>query len=291
MLSIAIMNITLDLDLLRAFVAVVDAGSFTTAAGRLNATQSTVSQKLLRLEQAAGQRLVDRSRRKARPTEAGEQLLGYARRMLALHDEAAAALSGTALSRTLRLGLAEDLASALVTPVLARFRREHPQLRLEVTSGLSRELRHGYETGVFDLVMVKQRRGSGGVRRWPEPLGWLESALYPVADADPLPLVAFPPNGLYRGDMTAALDGIGRRWHIVYTSSSLASLQSAIGDGLGMGLLPLRAALPGHRILPPERGLPAIDTMEIAIHHRDDAPALVHDVAAALPSLVEGSPT
>jgi DNA-binding transcriptional LysR family regulator len=290
MVAIVNMNVTLDLDLLRVFVAVVDTGSFTAAAVRLNSTQSTVSQKVMRLEQAAEQRLLDRSRRKTQPTEAGEQLLGYARRMLALHDEAAAALSGAALSRTLRLGLPEDFASTLVTPVLAGFLRDHANVRLEVTSGLSRELRHGYEVGEFDLVMLKQRRGSGGVRRWPEPLGWLESAAHPVGDADPLPLVAFPPHGLYRGDMTAALDAIGRRWHIVYTSSSLASLQSAIGDGLGISLLPLRTALPGHRVLPPARGLPVVDTMEIAIHHRDDAPDLVRDIAAALARLVEGSP-
>jgi DNA-binding transcriptional LysR family regulator len=281
------MNTPLDLDLLRAFVGVVDSGSFTTAAARLNSTQSTVSQKVLRLEQATGQLLLDRSRRKVQPTDAGEQLLAYARRMLALSDEATAVLSGMAVSRVLRLGLAEDFASTLVTPVLARFLRDHANVRLEVTSGLSRELQHAYDVGEFDLVMVKQRRASGGVRRWPEPLCWLESAAHPVSEADPLPLVAFPPHGLYRGDMTNALDALGRRWHIVYTSSSLASLQSAITDGLGIGLLPARTALPSHRILPPASGLPAIDTMEIAIHHRHDAPELVRQIAASLARLVD----
>jgi hypothetical protein len=62
---------------------------------------------------------------------------------------------------------------------------------------------------------------------------------------------------------------------------------SAIADGLGISLLPLRTALPGHHILPPARGLPAVDTMEIAIHHRDDAPDLVRGIAAALAGLVE----
>jgi DNA-binding transcriptional LysR family regulator len=281
------MNVTLDLDLLRAFVGVVDSGSFTAAAARLNSTQSTVSQKVLRLEQATGQRLLDRSRRKVQPTDAGEQLLAYARRMLALSDEAAAVLSGLAVSRVLRLGLAEDFASTLVTPVLARFVRAHPNVRLEVTSGLSRELQRAYDVGEFDLVMVKQRRGGGGVRRWPEPLCWLESAAHPMAAADPLPLVAFPAHGLYRSDMIDALDALGRGWHVVYTSASLASLQSAITDGLGISLLPLRAALPGHRVLPPASGLPAIDTMEIAIHHRHDAPELTRQIAAAFAQLVD----
>lgn len=288
MLTSDIMNTTFNLDLLRALVAVIDTRSFTAASRLLNSTQSTVSQKVLRLEEATGQRLLDRSRREVQPTEAGEQLLGYARRMLALNDEAAAAISGTAASRTLRLGLPEDFASALLTPVLAEFLRERSNIKLEVTSGLSNDLLRSYELGELDLVMVKQKRGSsGGAMRWPEPLCWLESAAHPMSDADPLPLVAFPPQGLYRADMTNALDALGRRWHIVYTSSSLASIQSAIADGLGISLLPVRVALPTHRILSPTSGLPAIETMEVAIHHRSDAPALIRQLASALAQIVE----
>jgi len=282
------MNNTFNLDLLRAFVAVVDTGSFTTASTLLHSTQSTVSQKILRLEEATGQRLLDRNRRKARPTEAGEQLLGYARRMLALNDEAAAALSGTAISLTLRLGLPEDFASRLVTPALTSFLRERPNVRLEVTSGLSRDLQRGYDQGEFDLVMAKQKVGeTESTMRWPEPLCWLESAAHPLADADPLPLVAFPPQGLYRADMTGALDALGRRWHVIYTSSSLASIQSAVTDGLGVSLLPKRVALPAHRIVPPERGLPSMEAMEIVIHHRPDAPLPIRQIAAMLARILE----
>ncbi|MGO4840258.1 LysR family transcriptional regulator, partial [Rhizobiaceae sp. 2RAB30] len=63
------MNATFNLDLLRAFVTVIDAGSFTAASRLLNSTQSTISQKILRLEEATGQRLLDRGRRKVLPTE------------------------------------------------------------------------------------------------------------------------------------------------------------------------------------------------------------------------------
>ncbi|MBL0373301.1 LysR family transcriptional regulator [Rhizobium sp. KVB221] len=282
------MNTLFDLDLLHAFVAVVDARNFTAASRHLNLTQSTVSQKILRLEETAGLRLLDRSKRTVRPTEAGEQLLGYARRMLSLNDEAVATLSRVSMNRTLRLGLPEDLASAFLTPVLADFIRSHDKVTLDVTSGLSQDLRRGYDVGEFDLVVVKQRSGGkDGVTRWPDPLGWLDSAMHPVIEADPLPLVAFPPHGLYRSDMTQALDAAGRRWNIVYTSSSLASIQSAIADGLGVGLLPLRAALPVHRVLTEAQGLPEIPPMEIAIHHRQDASALILAVAAALADAID----
>lgn len=88
------MNNVFSLDLLRAFVAVIDSRSFTAAAQQLHSTQSTISQKILRLEEAAGQSLLERARNDIRPTDAGEKLLGYARRMLRLHDEAAAAMTG-----------------------------------------------------------------------------------------------------------------------------------------------------------------------------------------------------
>ncbi|UKK95059.1 LysR substrate-binding domain-containing protein [Brucella pseudogrignonensis] len=281
------MNTIFNLDLLRAFVAVVDSRSFTAAALQLHSTQSTVSQKILRLEEAAGQSLLERARHGVRPTDAGEKLLGYARRMLHLHDEAAAAMTGSALTAVFRLGLAEDFAARLVTPTLAAFLRAHPKMKLEVTSGLSRELQKGFETGEFDLVMIKQKRGETlGTMHWPEPLSWLESADYPVSDVDPLPLVAFPPNGLYRSDMMEALDRIGRPWHVVFTSSSLASIQSAIAEGLGVSLLPARVALPSHRIVSKEAGLPFVEPMEIVIQHMENGPDQMRQLVQMLADIV-----
>ncbi|WP_274626251.1 LysR substrate-binding domain-containing protein [Arvimicrobium flavum] len=282
------MNTTFSLHLLRAFLAVVDTGSFTAAARALHSTQSTVSQQVLRLEETASQVLLDRSRRGVRPTEAGEQLLGYARRMLMLNDEAAAALSGASVRPAMRLGLPEDFASMRVTPLLSRFMRSHGGMKLEVTSGLSRDLQRAYDTGELDLVMVKQKPGATvGVMSWPEPLCWLDSADHPAFEMDPLPLAAFPPNGLYRADMISALDAIGRRWRLAYTSSSLASIQSAVADGLGVSLLPARTALPGHRVLTPDSGLPKAGMMEIAIHHRADAADHIRQLAALLAEAVE----
>lgn len=282
------MNRPFNHDLLRTFVAVIDTRSFTAASKLLNSTQSTVSQKILRLEATAGQRLLHREPHHVRPTEAGEQLLGYARRILRLNDEAVAALSGLAVSQTLRLGLPEDFVSSLATPMLAAFMRDNPGIKLEVTSGLSRVLKHAYDMGEFDLILVKQRPGvAGSMMQWPEPLCWIDSTSHPMSNADPLPLIAFPPEGLYRSDMTDALDAQGRRWHIVYTSSSLASIQRAVAVGLGISLLPRRTVLPNHRILSESSGLPLPDPMEIAVHYRPDASELTRQVAAMLAQLVE----
>lgn len=251
-------------DLLRSFVSVIDTRSFTAAARQLNSTQSTVSQKIMRLEETAGVCLVDRGRNGITPTVAGERLLGYARRILALNAEAAAVMAGAARHITLRLGLPEDFASGRVTQALAAFIRQNPNLRLEVTSGLSRNLYRAYDQGELDIVLVKQHPGEArGVMHWPEPLAWYQGKNHALADCDPLPLVAFPSDGLYRAQMTTALDSIRRGWRLVYTSSSLAGLLSAINAGLGISLLPKRVV---HSGVQEVTTLPGVDAMEIVIH-------------------------
>ena len=75
---------------------------------------------------------------------------------------------------------------------------------------------------------------------WREPLVWVDSRDWPARERDPLPLVVFPSEGLYRRQMTEALDGLGRRWRIAYISASLASLQGAVSAGIGVSLLPKR---------------------------------------------------
>ena len=78
----------LDLELLKSFVSVVDSGGFTRAGERVHRTQSTVSQQIKRLEEDIGQPLLIRNGKDVTPTEAGERLLSYARRLLSLAEEA-----------------------------------------------------------------------------------------------------------------------------------------------------------------------------------------------------------
>ncbi|MCD0506242.1 LysR substrate-binding domain-containing protein [Bordetella petrii] len=276
-------RVLFDLDLLRAMVAVAEYGSFTTAATRLHSTQSTVSQKIRRLEDLAGHALLDRGNRDVRPTEAGHVLLGYARQMLAANEQLAEALSGGTVAVTLRLGLPEDFATGQTTRELSAFNRRHPHVKLEVTSGLSRDLAASYDHGELDLALVKQRRHSRAAAACrPEHLAWLDSARHPCIAMDPVPLVAFPARGLYRDDMIQALETIGRRWRISFTSSSLGGIQGAVASGMGISLLPRRAATKDHAVLNKKSGLPPVDAYEIGIFHRPAAEPLVQELAEVL---------
>ncbi|KVR01974.1 LysR family transcriptional regulator [Burkholderia ubonensis] len=277
-----------DLDLLRALVMVADCGSFTTASARLHSTQSTVSQKVRRLEDIAGHRLLDRGARDVRPTDAGVTVLSYARRMLALNDEMLEALSGATVAVTIRLGVPDDFAAGNTTHALAAFKRRHPQVKLEVTCGLSRDVSAAYDRGDLDLVLIKQRRDSReAVVRWPEKLKWIDSAKHPSIDLDPVPIVAFPPRGLYRDDMIKAIEERGRRWRISFTTSSLSGIQAAVADGLGISVLPARAVTAEHVALSAKQGFAPIENMDIAILHRPTADPMVRELTKTLAAMLE----
>ena len=146
----------LDLELLRSFVSVVDAGGFTRAGERVHRTQSTVSQQIKRLEEDLGQVLLHRDGKDVRPTEAGERLLSYARRLLSLAEEARDVLRQPDSEGAIRLGIPEDFAAYRLAKLLGAFSRSHPGLRLDVRADQSKNLSRDLERGELDLALFKR---------------------------------------------------------------------------------------------------------------------------------------
>jgi DNA-binding transcriptional LysR family regulator len=257
----------IDLDLLRSFVSVVDAGSFTRAGERVHRTQSTVSQQIRRLEDSFGLALLNRDANGVTPTEEGERLLSYARRILSLADEARDIVTRPAGHGIVRLGIPEDFATYKLPALLADFAHSHAGLRLDVRCDLSVHLRHDLERGDLDLTLVKSERSQGGgVASWPERLFWVTSAARPLDPAcDPVPLAVFRQGCVYRGEAVHALEVAGRAWYFAYTSQNLAGIQAAVSAGLGFGILPAIAILPAHRILGATDGYPAIERTELTL--------------------------
>lgn len=256
--------------LLRSFVGIVDAGSFTAAAERLNMTQSTISQQLARLEDTVGAALVDRAARPIKSTAAGERLLGYARRILALQQEAQSALADPAGTASIRIGVPEDLVNAAMARVFCDFARAHREFHLDVTAGLSRDLTQRYRGGELDIVIVKEAEPSPDCRAtFPEEMAWFESAEAPAAWPNPLPLVAFPPGGLYREAMFKRIEQEQLRWYIAFSGSSLHNVVVAVEAGIGLSLLP-RCAVAGYRVRPyaPFQGEPS---MAVSVYARESA--------------------
>ncbi len=232
----------LELDLLRTFVAVVDGGGFTRAAERLHRTQSTVSQQIKRLEARLSMPLLERNTRNFTLTGPGELLLGYARRMLILNDEAWSLLNETHTQGTVRLGSAQELADGGLADILAHFSRLYPGITLEVLVDANSKLQTLVEQGELDLAVIFQEPGQQpamGVgcevidrlkRVWVAS----QEAVFP--EANPLPLVLANAPCIFRNSVLNALDRIGRPWRIALSTPSLSGMRAAVRAGLGVGV-------------------------------------------------------
>jgi DNA-binding transcriptional LysR family regulator len=257
----------LDLDLLRSFVSVVDTGGFTRAGERVHRTQSTVSQQIRRLEESLGYPLLHRNGKQATPTEQGERLVTYARRLLALEQEAREVVTKPAGEGVVRLGIPEDFAAYQLTRLLSDFARSRPGLRLDVRCGISVNTRRSLERGELDIALFKRDAGEGGgIASWPERLHWVTSRKHPIDfRRDPLPLVMNEHGCLYRNRMIHAVEAGGRAWHMAYTSPNLSGIQAAVSVGIGVSILPEVAVLPDHRVLKRKDGFPTITNTEVAL--------------------------
>lgn len=257
----------LDLELLRSFVSVVEAGGFTRAGERVHRTQSTVSQQIKRLEEDVGQVLLHRDGKDVRPTEAGERLLSYARRLLTLAAEARDVLREPDGEGAIRLGIPEDFAAYRLAKLLGAFSRSHPSLRLDVRADQSKNLARDLERGELDLALYKREAGAkGAIAVWPEEVHWVTSKSHPVdVNAPSIPLIGFPLGCLYRAGAIHALESAGRAWHMSYSSSSLAGIQAAVAAGMGLSILSEMSIQSDHRVLTAKDGFAPINRTEVAL--------------------------
>ena len=262
----------LDIDLLRSFVAVAEAGSFTAAADMVGRTQSAVSQKILRLETLLGCRVFERSSRSLSLTREGERLMAPARRMLEMNDETLRQFVEPPVSGKLRLGIADDFIPHQLPRLLARFARTYPNVQLELRTAMSCELLTALVDGQLDLAIAKR---DGEMQRgrviWREPLVWIAAAGLELDPAKPVPLVLLPPPCTYRGIMLKVLETVGRTSTIACTASNLMSVQAAVAGGLGVTVLGRSFVQDGLKMLSPRENWPALPMTEIVLLGEDRA--------------------
>jgi len=257
----------LDLELLKTLVCVVDERSFTRAAERVHRTQSTVSQQINKLEDNVGRALLvrDRTGKRVSPTEHGEILAAYARRLLAIAQEAEDMLSAPTVLAPVRVGVPEDFNAQRMSTMLSDFLAIHPGVRLDTVSGMSTDLHHKLHLGEIDIALVKREPGSGEcIASWPESLVWVAGKTA-MPNNEEVPLAVFPQGCVYRQRAVRALDKIGKRWRVVFGSHSLTGIQAAVASGLGISVLPTTAVLPEHRALGEADGFPPLPPTELAL--------------------------
>ena len=276
----------IDVDLLRSFVTIAELRSFTRAAVALSRSQSTVSTQIRRLEELAGQMLLQRSPQEVLLTRAGEQFLGYARRIVALHDEALDVIG------RVRLAVMDDYATIVLPETLARFARSHPDVELEVTTGFTRDLLNSLGEE-FDLVLATQKAGDGrGDVLRKEHTAWACSDRATFTLEEPLQLALLKAPNMFREWALAALNEAGLRWRILFSSSSIGAVEAMAASGAALTVVKAGTARPGLKLLGPEQGLPALPASEIALHQAPGrAPAAVAALSGFLAeALAEAGP-
>lgn len=256
----------LQLDWLKCFVAIVDAGSLSSAAGEVHRSQSAVSMQLKKLEDALGHRVLERGPRRLELTAEGHTLLGYARRILDLHSQARATLGGDALTGRVRLGVPDDYAASYLTPVLKRFAPKHVGVEIALSCDQSTSLIPRVTGGELDLALISRDRPGRGTLLFHEPMVWVGSSRFEPWRRDPLPIALYDDSSLARQGAMNALSRQGRRYRVVYNSSSLAGQIAAVESGLAVAVL-TQCSAPEHlEILGPEHGLGPLDPLEVAVY-------------------------
>ncbi|WP_029005979.1 LysR substrate-binding domain-containing protein [Azorhizobium doebereinerae] len=267
------MRLDLDIDLLRAFVAVAETGSFTAAAEGVGRTQSAVSQKILRLEDLLGVRVFARTSRSLALTADGHRLLPAARRLLELNDETVRLFRAPRVEGTIRLGVADDFIPHQLPGLLARFGRQNPGIHIALTTGMSCDLVTARAEGRLDLAIVQRGKAEGRGRvLWREPMVWISPEGFAADPTRPIPLVVLPPPCSYRGIAEGALAGVGWTGAVTCTASSLMGIQAAVRGGLGVTVLGRSFAAAGLGVLTPADGWPELPEIEIVLLGEDSAP-------------------
>ncbi|VWB89204.1 LysR substrate-binding domain-containing protein [Burkholderia lata] len=277
-------QISLDIEVLRSFATGVELGSFAQAAERLNRSASAVSAQLKKLEEQAGQPLLYKTGRNLALTPAGEVLLGYARRLLDLNDEAVHAMRGDRLEGQVRFGMPEDFGETLLPAILARFAQTYPKVHVEIKVSRSQQLLNSLGEGKLDVALAWDNGQTWlhGQMVGTLPLCWIDSDASPNrwSGGSPVPLATLESPCLMREQACMALDHAGLAWRQAFTSSSLGGIWAAVTAGLGVTI---RTPVDIPRHLTVRHDLPPLPEIQLMLYQ---ATAKPHDSTQRLMDIV-----
>lgn len=262
------MKIYPDTNTLLTFVMVAEDLSFTAVADRRNTVQSAISTQIRRLEETVGQRLVSRGRGMAMHlTPEGEAYLIYARRILALSDEAIETVRTTNARKILRLGTTVTLALSLVADVLRAFSRQRPDVQIQIQCARSDELLRTLEEGEIDLAFMMDQ-GRHEMRRFVHSmaLDWVCAREFDAPDTGAVPLAFLTDGRDLRRYALRALDEAGRRGYVSHLSPHPMGVRSLVQAGLALTVMPRKTIVAPLIRAPETLRLPALQSIALAAY-------------------------
>jgi DNA-binding transcriptional LysR family regulator len=270
--------------LLRTFETVASLSNFTKAGQQLNLTQSAVSAHIRRLEEQAGAALFERSTRTVALTPQGQALLGYAKAILRLSEEARTLMKGTGNAFHLRIGASDDLTSTWLPAVLRKFQDSRASKTLEIHISNTSALLEIMDRGELDLIVGCRCRGDqSGIHLWNEPLRWVFGKTSLDVES-PIPLAVFPEPCPYRDAALAALASNHCKWRIASVSPSLGSLIAMATAGLAVTPLNASSVPTNLQLSEANAQLPSLPDVEFVAHIR---PGLSEETTLFTRSIIE----
>ncbi|MBA5775765.1 LysR family transcriptional regulator [Stappia sp. F7233] len=260
---------TLDIDLLRTFVATADATGFTAAGQTIGASQSAISMRIRKLEDRLGQRLMDRDPRSVRLTSFGASFLEDARLVLDVHDRAARRASSPDARQQFSLAVSDHAAGALLPALIAGLQRSCPEIRYSVTVCSSDQASQAFRNGEVDAAISRRDSPqSSGFVLFRDQLIWLAAKDFILDPDQPLPFLSYSAHCSVRKQAIKALEAAGISWIDAFTGTGVAAVQAAATAGLGVACLDARNLPSGCRILGPDHGLPPLPSNDMLLHCR-----------------------
>jgi DNA-binding transcriptional LysR family regulator len=286
-----VMRKDLDTSLLRAFLAVVEAGGVTRAAASLNVSQAAASQQIKRLEEVLDCRLFERSGRSLALAPAGERLLAQARRLLAMNDEVWSSMRTPSFEGEVRLGVPYDIVGSFVPAVLRRFAKAQPRVRVSLVCEDSKIVREALKSGGVDLALTTETEcGRHGETLRTDRLVWVGA---PGGDAhlkDPLPVSLGAPTCVFRPVAIEALGKARRDWRAVCEVSRMEPVHAVLEAGLAVAPL-LRSSVPERfEILGRDAKLPALPEFRINLYAPPGLSPAARDLADHVRAGFSGRP-
>jgi DNA-binding transcriptional LysR family regulator len=257
----------LDSNLMRGFLAVVDAGSVTRAADQMGRTQSAVSMQIRRLEESLGQSIFVREPHGVSLTERGRQLLPYARRVIGLLDETATALREKPLSGPVRVGIPDEYVQSILPSALASFSQRHPETQVTARCDFSAPQLAALGADKIDLAVVYEGYSEDEAEVLAiDPTVWVTSNTHGQHLRRPLPISIYFSSDWCRDYALHSLEQIGIDYYSAFECDTSASMRSAVMNGIAIAPLARSSIPPGCRELTPDDGFITIDNARVVLH-------------------------
>lgn len=276
----------LDNDILRTFVAIAESGSFSAAAEVVFRTPSAVSMQIKRLEEQLGVSLFVRDARSVVLTDSGETLLAYARRMLALSNEAMSRFRHPEMHGVVRLGATDDVGERILPTVLKQFSAAFPGVMVDVTVDRSRSLEKRLRAQKLDLTILNAPSDFSdefpSERILHEKLVWVGARGGTAYLKDPVPVSMWESTCAWRNEAVARLSAAGKRYRVAYLSATTLVQRAAVLADLAVAPMGAYYVTDDMEVLGESQGLPDLGYYDVRLMFSTQGGELIDAVADAI---------